>query len=1507
MDDASDYDAAGSMISGPIPEVSVPTASPVAPDTPVAAPPPPRGGRPPVSPLKARRATRPLQRAGGAASRASIASTRSFGTVSSRGSGRYKFVANPRNPHKVMRVKVSDAERFDEEVRSSMYGGAGARGGPGGAWSVGRDSRVSGASRTTQGSSGSAKESTGRRAAAREELMEHVARRLATNFTTIRRMFKKFGKEEASQGGLEPRVIASRLRAAHIDVTDSEMQAIADLAERTRVREGPVLGATSPPVPIERGTITFRDLSQQVGRLTAYPEDGGVVGRMRGGIERPVIPPTDVPTMSLPRAKAVIQEKLATQHKEIGKAFRRMDKDKGGAISAGELRAGMRELGVAVTDHDFSELMDQFTLNDEGEITHKEFVRRFAADGDRGGILDRLPHEKPHAVTDKAKGIDPNGGKLVVRPKEMTFTPYERALDIMREKLPTKNKRVQVAFRQFDVDHTGDISPQNWKAGLLNYGIRLSDRDTERMMMEMGAERGPDGELKIKYKPFNANFGSLVSPPEDIPFVDQMPRGRDHVVRPHLEYSTLPLDRALAVMEERLMTNYDEAQATFRRYDKNHDGKIGEHGLRESLTKLGVNVTDEDFPKLLAAFPRDRRDGGIRYREFNAVNVRALQQSGGTANVDWGGGGFIAGMDHETKPHGGRTIHEAAPVQMVDAATAKRMLKRKLERQFKSVTGAFRSLDADHSGSIDRDEFKRGMEALGIRLSGADLDDVMSSFPRDRHGNVQYADFKIGMERLGDKGKKKGLYGAPPRVHLPFGGGGDGGPAAEAQRLAELRAAASGSQTDRHDRDRRDRDRDRERRERGADYGDDGAYDDGDAHSDDGNGDGDGSPRARRRRPRVVEPVYEDVPHRERRDFLDPMRDRTGDGGAPPTREPRDSPQRDPMRRRVSPAPVRSPRRPEKSPPLRERVIDGLDVRRSRHASSGAAAHTLSSRVRDAWRACEPDDLGYVNKEQFTVGVSDALGVTPGEAEALYRVADREGRGEVTIDEFSRIFRPRSEAAGGAGGAGGAGDGDASRDRARRHRAAVRSRAQAAVEAVRGRHGRFSANGTKLRDVFRACEPDAVGMVDRDGFERGLQAQLGLSRSDAAALYEQVDRRGTGRVDIDQFMRAFRGRPGSSASSVATVDTEARRLRKARDAFERGIDKKRGRHGASSTVAQKVRDVFRHCQPDSMGLVDRERFMRGVQSNYGLPNNEAALLFKAAAERAGGSREINVSDFAALFADDSTVYNGHRTEAVTSQTLHDKAADIRAHKEARAFSTLGRALTDAPSGGSVAHIPTSYQGKMRVAFETVPQDKFGRVTEHAFAQGMARQLGMSPEHAKVVFGAADPAGSGYINVEQLGEAMRRAESSQRRAAPLVFDRADELPSKRQYEHERMLQHSSPTFLAHGDSEAHRRDTHRRRYQQQFQSSAPRAAPTTDFHDDDFYIAKPDRYGSFRHPTPPARAPTPADHPLSGDLQSRNVRWTDKTITEKPLNSGLRANMGGSSYHQGGGDVIAWTW
>merc|ERR1711871_1566244 len=93
------------------------------------------------------------------------------------------------------------------------------------------------------------------------------------------------------------------------------------------------------------------------------------------------------------------------------------------------------------------------------------------------------------------------------------------------------------------------------------------------------------------------------------------------------------------------------------------------------------------------------------------------------------------------------------------ADEADAILKKKMAEQFGQCAKAFRSFDYDHSGSVERPEFKQLLERFCIYMSDREFEKLFRRFDPDDSGELEYEEF-IKYFGIAISGKEEGGIGA---------------------------------------------------------------------------------------------------------------------------------------------------------------------------------------------------------------------------------------------------------------------------------------------------------------------------------------------------------------------------------------------------------------------------------------------------------------------------------------------------------------------------------------------------------------------------------------------------------------------------------------------------------------------------------------------------------------------------------------------------------------------------
>lgn len=152
----------------------------------------------------------------------------------------------------------------------------------------------------------------------------------------------------------------------------------------------------------------------------------------------------------------------------------------------------------------------------------------------------------------------------------------------------------------------------------------------------------------------------------------------------------------------------------FKFYDVNSSGGVDVEEFRKAIERIGIVIpTEQDLRALFSIYDADG-SGEIDYQEFGLQLYGRPLTSKGKAGVE----------------HGHHLID---------------LLRKKLfARGAKGIIGlgrTFRNMDDNHSQSLDKYEFSKGMDDTGMGFSSGEIGTLFDMFDLDHDGLIQYDEF----------------------------------------------------------------------------------------------------------------------------------------------------------------------------------------------------------------------------------------------------------------------------------------------------------------------------------------------------------------------------------------------------------------------------------------------------------------------------------------------------------------------------------------------------------------------------------------------------------------------------------------------------------------------------------------------------------------------------------------------------------------------------------------------
>ena len=258
------------------------------------------------------------------------------------------------------------------------------------------------------------------------------------------------------------------------------------------------------------------------------------------------------------------------------------------------------------------------------------------------------------------------------------FAPGAELLVEVRALLKTNAQNVERVFSQFDRNRDNYVSKSEFKAGMSEVGMRLDDWQVDELMRIIDSDRRD----AIQYRDFVTHFGpnagvvkSARTGPGSEKLFAEVKQELMHVFREH-------------------NVNLDTA---FQAFDRDGDGTISPMEFSEGLRALRINLSASRIQDIISVMDKDR-NGNIDYREF-------ARQFGGSSQ----------GSD--------RLIAELSAI---------------FRQHRVNLDTAFDAFDRDRDGTISPQEFRAGINALGLRLSNQQIEDAIRLMDPSGRGRIEH-------------------------------------------------------------------------------------------------------------------------------------------------------------------------------------------------------------------------------------------------------------------------------------------------------------------------------------------------------------------------------------------------------------------------------------------------------------------------------------------------------------------------------------------------------------------------------------------------------------------------------------------------------------------------------------------------------------------------------------------------------------------------------------------------
>ena len=441
---------------------------------------------------------------------------------------------------------------------------------------------------------------------AADAVLEKIASKTFCKSKTIAKVFRSFDKD--GNGMLSMDEVRLGLQNIGVNLDEDELEILGEMFD-----------------PNGTGEIYYRDFAF---RLGAAPTAGKTF--------QPIVP-EDVSkyrftvTHGKHSLLGQIAQSVELRATNVRKVFRQLDRDGNGQLDMNELRIGLRHLGFDLNDEQFAQIVRLVDVDGDGQITLQEFQSRITNTMEQGNYTF-TPTPQTQATRQKY-------GMTMLRKDDLLWK--------VASKVEAKRKHLTSVFRSFDKDHDGEINYTEFREGLTQLEIYLTDEEFYELIKKI--DRSGDG--FITYKEFATTMGATRNDSEvmDAPvtiggfdvsgggggggaggfgeissagalrrqeLLARQAESRERMQSgQHIE--SFPRGHVLHSIQAACRSRGKCLWRVFKYHDHDEDGRLTMAQLQWAIRDVGVDLPERDLAELFMRFAGD--DGKLEYTSITNI------------------------------------------------------------------------------------------------------------------------------------------------------------------------------------------------------------------------------------------------------------------------------------------------------------------------------------------------------------------------------------------------------------------------------------------------------------------------------------------------------------------------------------------------------------------------------------------------------------------------------------------------------------------------------------------------------------------------------------------------------------------------------------------------------------------------------------------------------------------------------------------------------------------------
>ena len=375
------------------------------------------------------------------------------------------------------------------------------------------------------------------------------------------------------------------------------------------------------------------------------------------------------------------------------------------------------------------------------EAAARKLVKAMGGNADRQGRVAR--DTRPSTAAAAMWRRTPTAEATQPRRSAASVSVVDEVMPIIqsrvRSMLVSDKKRLAELFAEYDKTDDGMLSATELKAVMDGFGIECTMKDVKDMVAMYGSSHRKDknGEPLMSHRDF---YMDLIGLPTEIG--DRMGVGgtgkfaefklpeTSELLRPDTAGLRAVKSTGEYITDKFRKRMYDvpwKLRQEFEKFDESGDGNISMTEFSRVLHDNGLALKERDERDLFRLFDKNH-SGTVQFNEFVEALIGTPLRDPTMGENDFGGSVSGFSVDH-------------LDPSLQSAFTN---LKASFEDHITGPAGfkkAFKGVDKDGSGAVDKAEFAEVCKTMGMDLTQQEINSVFLLYDKDGNGLISYPEF----------------------------------------------------------------------------------------------------------------------------------------------------------------------------------------------------------------------------------------------------------------------------------------------------------------------------------------------------------------------------------------------------------------------------------------------------------------------------------------------------------------------------------------------------------------------------------------------------------------------------------------------------------------------------------------------------------------------------------------------------------------------------------------------